>query len=138
MRNCVVWLMNTSEEEFNAKQSGHSVETEVLQALSKTTGRSGTGGGLVTNCTSYRRVAFRERRFFFRRLLSARTAVAYFGNWGQELLYLSCNFSGVCFQREMAGVVEMNTSLRLISLERLCARRQEERIVLPPNRQQRR
>jgi len=28
----------------------------------------------------------------------------------------------MCFQREMAGVVEMNTGLRLISLERIGAR----------------
>ena len=38
----------------------------------------------------------------------------------------------------MAGVVEMNIRLRLIPLERLGAGRQEEGIVLPPNRQQRR
>src|SRR5262245_4984707 len=56
----------------------------------------------------------------------------------EELPHLSCNFSGMCFQREMAGVVEMNLRLRLISLERLEARRQEEGIVLPPNGQQRR
>src|SRR5215471_8557002 len=58
--------------------------------------------------------------------------------FGQEPLYLCCDFGCMSFQREMAGVVEVNNSLRLIPLEGLSARRQEERIVLPPDRQQRR
>src|SRR5205814_2898624 len=55
----------------------------------------------------------------------------------QESLYLVRNFSSVCFQREMTGVIEMNLRFRLIPLERLSASRQEKRIVLPPDGEQR-
>src|ERR1700722_4800857 len=42
------------------------------------------------------------------------------------------------FQREMAGVEEAQSGAGNIALERFGARRQEERIVLAPHRQERR
>src|SRR5471030_3355614 len=38
------------------------------------------------------------------------------------------------FQREVTGIVEANIGVGDVPLERLCARRKEERIVLPPHR----
>src|SRR5262245_45974891 len=42
------------------------------------------------------------------------------------------------FEREVAGVEEADDSTGIVPLERLATRRQEERIVLAPHRQQRR
>src|SRR5476649_3086442 len=39
------------------------------------------------------------------------------------------------FQREVTGIVEANIGVGDVPLERLCARRKEERIVLSPHRQ---
>src|SRR5262249_1913691 len=45
---------------------------------------------------------------------------------------------GMCFQREVAGVEEAHDGTRNIALERFRARRQEERVVLAPHREERR
>ena len=42
----------------------------------------------------------------------------------------------MCFQGEMAGIEEADNGTRNVALERLCAWRQEEGIVLPPHRQE--
>src|SRR6478672_12884368 len=56
----------------------------------------------------------------------------------QELADSGGNLRTVRLQREVAGVVEANLRIRHVAAERLGARRQEERIVLAPDREQRR
>ena len=54
----------------------------------------------------------------------------------QEIADGGRDLGGMGFQREMAGVEEAHDRLRHVALERLGARRQEERIVLAPHRQE--
>ena len=49
-----------------------------------------------------------------------------------------CDFGDARLQREMAGIEEMHLGVGVVALEGLGAGRQEERIVLAPDRQQRR
>src|SRR5258705_3087664 len=46
------------------------------------------------------------------------------------------DFVAVCLKRKVAGVEESHFRAWNVALERLCARRQEERVVLAPNRQE--
>jgi len=48
------------------------------------------------------------------------------------------NFRDMGFQREMAGVEELHLGVRIVAPERLGSRRQEERVVPAPDREQRR
>ena len=57
---------------------------------------------------------------------------------GQELADRRADLVGVGFEREVAGIEEADLRLGQVALERLGARRDEERIVLAPDRQQRR
>src|SRR5437764_3629923 len=49
-----------------------------------------------------------------------------------------CDLWCVTFEREMAGLEQMNFGVRIVALERLRAGRQKERIVLAPHRKKRR
>src|SRR6516164_368448 len=57
---------------------------------------------------------------------------------GQELADRRADFAGVGFEREVAGIEEVDFSVGQVTLEGFGARRNEERIVLTPDRQQRR
>src|SRR6516162_3340725 len=56
----------------------------------------------------------------------------------QEIADAFGNLASMRFQREMAGVEEADDRARIVSLERLGAGRQKERVVLAPHRQKRR
>ena len=56
----------------------------------------------------------------------------------QEIADAFGDFRGMRFQCEVAGVQEADNCGWNVALERLGARRQEERIVLAPHRQKRR
>jgi hypothetical protein len=56
----------------------------------------------------------------------------------QEIADAFCDLAGMSFQGEVAGVEEADGRARIVSLERLGARRHKERIVLAPHRQKRR
>src|SRR5215472_4021798 len=56
----------------------------------------------------------------------------------KELENFPADFGPMSFQRKMAGIEEMDFRLGIVPRERLRARRQEERIIPAPNRQQRR
>src|SRR4029077_18993684 len=60
------------------------------------------------------------------------------GQRGKEVADRSGDLGGMRLQREMAGIEEADDRVRDIPFERLGARRQEERIVLAPYRQERR
>jgi hypothetical protein len=45
---------------------------------------------------------------------------------------------GMCFQRKVAGIVEMDFGTRVVALERFGDQRQEKRITFAPNREHRR
>ena len=53
---------------------------------------------------------------------------------GKELADGGCNLVDVGLQCEMARVQKADDPIGDVSFERLRARRQEERVVLPPNR----
>src|SRR5262245_32163288 len=55
----------------------------------------------------------------------------------EERLNCGRNFGRVSFQREMTGIEELNLSIRIIASERLRPGRQEERIILAPDSQER-
>src|SRR5262249_10189634 len=57
---------------------------------------------------------------------------------GKEVANGRGDLRGVGFQREMPGVEEADNGVRDVALERLGARRQEERVVLAPHREERR
>src|SRR2546428_12682192 len=57
---------------------------------------------------------------------------------GKEVADGRRDLRGVGLQREMAGVEEADDGVRDVALERLRARRQEERVVLAPHREERR
>src|ERR1044071_1633634 len=44
----------------------------------------------------------------------------------------------VCLEREMTGIQELHVGVRIVARERERAGRQEERVVLPPDREDRR
>src|SRR5262245_28168142 len=56
----------------------------------------------------------------------------------EEVPDRSRDLCAMCFEREVPRVEEVDDRTRNIALERLGARRQEERIVLAPHREQRR
>src|SRR5262245_8175605 len=58
--------------------------------------------------------------------------------WREEVADRRRDLRGVCFQREVPRVEEADDRTRNVALERLGARRQEERVVPAPHRQQRR
>src|SRR5215831_2235092 len=55
----------------------------------------------------------------------------------QELTDFVANLTRVRLQREMPGLKEMDLGIRIVALESFGAGRQEEWIVLSPNREQR-
>ena len=56
----------------------------------------------------------------------------------QEIADALSDLSGMRFQGEVTGVEEAYNRIRIVSLERLGARRHKERVVLAPHRQKRR
>ena len=56
----------------------------------------------------------------------------------EELADGGRDFVDMCLQREVAGIEESDHRVRNIAFERFGAGRQEERIVLAPDRQERR
>ena len=54
---------------------------------------------------------------------------------GKEIADCGCNFRSVRFKCKVTGVEEADDGVRHVALERLCSRRQEERIVLAPRRE---
>src|SRR5271156_5324976 len=58
------------------------------------------------------------------------------GSVGEEFADGRGDLRGVRLQREMAGIEEADDRVRNVALERLGARRQEERIILAPHRQE--
>src|SRR5271156_2211374 len=53
----------------------------------------------------------------------------------QEAANFRRDLRGMSLQREMSGIEEPHARIRHVALERLGARRQEERIVLAPHRE---
>src|SRR5215467_5419016 len=56
----------------------------------------------------------------------------------EKVLHGGGNFNDMCFEREMSGIEELNLRVRYVFPKCFCSRRNEERIVLAPDRQQRR
>src|SRR5215469_13412912 len=68
----------------------------------------------------------------------ARMAILPVRSGAKEVADRHSDFLAVCLQRKVAGVEKTHLGTRNVALERLRTRRQEERVVLPPNRQKRR
>src|SRR5215467_1470504 len=56
----------------------------------------------------------------------------------EKVLHGGGNFNDMCFEREMSGIEELNLRVRYVFPKCFCSRRNEERIILAPDRQQRR
>ena len=69
---------------------------------------------------------------------SRRSASVGLESAGKEFADRRRDLGSVCFQRKVAGVEEAQRCVGYVALERLRPRRQEERIVLAPYRQERR
>src|SRR3984885_11747821 len=77
----------------------------------------------------------RQRRAFGRRLPQYRSVCVLALQKRTDRL---ADLAGMGFQREMAGVKEAHSGAGNVALERFGTRRQEERIVLAPHREERR